>query len=249
MKISVIGTGYVGLVSGVCLADFGHNVVCIDIDEKKIEKLNKGISPIYEPGIEELISRNIKQNRIKFDTNLESAVKKSDIIFIAVGTPSREDGSANLDYFYNVAREIGRSIDSNKIIVTKSTVPVGTGKELKNIISEEIDNRSNSITFDYVSNPEFLREGKAIYDFTHPDRIVIGSDSEKAKEIMKEIYRVLYLNDIPFVFTNVETAELIKYASNAFLAVKISFVNELALLAGEGWSKYSRCYQGDGNGW
>ncbi|MGI6393302.1 MAG: UDP-glucose dehydrogenase family protein [bacterium] len=231
MKIGIFGSGYVGLVVGASLADFGHEVLCIDIDETKIEGLKKGVMPLYEPGLAELIERNYRFKRIDFTTDIEKTVKSCEILFIAVGTPPKDDGSTDLQYVSAVATAIGKHIDSYKVIVNKSTVPVGTGKFVRQIVGEQIKKRAVSIDFDVVSNPEFLREGKAIHDFTHPDRIVIGYESEKAAEIMKQVYRVLYINNTPFVLTNIETAEMIKYASNAFLAVKISFINEMALLA------------------
>ncbi|HHF52057.1 MAG TPA: UDP-glucose/GDP-mannose dehydrogenase family protein, partial [Candidatus Aminicenantes bacterium] len=231
MKIGVVGTGYVGLVTGVCLADFGLNVMCMDVDEKKIETIEKGQTPIYEPGLEVLLEKNIKEERLRVTTDMKRCVEESDVIFIAVGTPPKEDGSADLKYVLDVAGEIGRYMDGYKVIVDKSTVPVGTGKRVEKTIKKELEKRGAEWSFDVVSNPEFLREGKALHDFSHPDRVVIGTRTEKAKEIMKEVYRVLYLNKTPFVFTDIETAEMIKYASNAFLAVKISFINEMALLA------------------
>ena len=231
MKIGVIGTGYVGLVTGVCLADFGQDVVCMDVDDEKIDTLKNGGIPIYEPGLDDLVERNVKYNRINFTTDIKETVENNDVIFIAVGTPPAEDGSADLRHVLSVARDIGKYINDYKVVVDKSTVPVGTGQRVKKVIKEEINKRDKDIKFDVVSNPEFLREGKAIHDFTHPDRVVIGSESERAAEIMKETYRVLYLNKTPFVFTNIETAEMIKYASNAFLATKISFINEMALLS------------------
>lgn len=231
MKIAVIGTGYVGLVQGVIMSEFGSGVICVDKSDEKIEKLKKGELPIYEPGLLELLHKNQKAKRISFTTDTEEAVKNSEVIFIAVGTPASEDGSADLSALLNVATEIGTYIDSYKVIVNKSTVPVGTGRKVISVIEEQIKNRKENIEFDVVSNPEFLREGKAVGDCLRPNRIVIGTDSEKAKEIMAKVYNVLYINATPFLFTNLETAEMIKYASNAFLAVKISFINEIALLA------------------
>ncbi|MBT3580789.1 UDP-glucose/GDP-mannose dehydrogenase family protein [bacterium] len=230
MKIAVIGTGYVGLVTGVCLAEFGHQITCMDIHEEKIVNLKKGILPIYEPGLEEVLARNYKEKRIDFTTDIKKVIKEHEVLFIAVGTPPKEDGGADLKHVLEVAAQIGQNINEYKVIVNKSTVPVGTGKKVENIIFEEINKQNKKINFDVVSNPEFLREGKAVEDFMHPDRVVIGSKKEKVVEILKEVYRVLYLNQTPFVFTNLETAEMIKYASNAFLAVKISFINEVALL-------------------
>jgi len=227
MKISIIGTGYVGLVTGVCLSDFGLEVLCVDKDEKKIKILNSGDIPIYEPNLKELFKKNIIEGRLKFSNDLKFAIEQSQVIFIAVGTPSNNDGSANLKQIEEVARQIAEYINDYKVIVNKSTVPVGTAQKVKNIISKY---QSKNYSFDVVSNPEFLREGSAIYDFTHPDKIVIGSESSKALNIMKEIYRPLYLLNTPFVITNLETAEMIKYTCNAFLATKITFINEVANL-------------------
>lgn len=231
MKISVIGTGYVGLVQGVILANFGANVICMDINEERIERLKSGELPIFEPGLQELLIKNQKAKRIEFTTDIKYAIKNSEVIFIAVGTPPALDGSADLHYVLEVAKEIGENINGYKVIVDKSTVPVGTGKRVKKVISKAIVERGESIEFDIVSNPEFLREGKAVNDCQKPDRIVIGYENERAREIMKKVYDVLFINATPFIFTNIETAEMIKYASNAFLAVKISYINEMALLA------------------
>ena len=231
MKIGVIGTGYVGLVQGVILSNFGLEVTCMDVDEKKIKKLQNGISTIYEPGLEDLLEKNLKDGRITFSSDIEHTVKNSEVIFIAVGTPPADDGSADLKYVLEVAENIGKYMDKYKVIVNKSTVPVGTGKLVADTIQAQLGIRGSNLEFDVVSNPEFLREGKAIGDCLRPDRIVIGTESERAKEVMKKVYDVLYINQTPFLFTNIETAEMIKYASNAFLAVKISFINEMALLA------------------
>ncbi|MCK5808934.1 UDP-glucose/GDP-mannose dehydrogenase family protein [bacterium] len=231
MNISVIGTGYVGLVAGAGLADFGHNILCMDTDKKKIENLKKGVLPIYEPGLDTLVERDVKNSRLSFTTDIEKTITASDIIFIAVGTPPKDDGSADLSSVLAVAKEVGRRMNGYKVVVNKSTVPVGTAHLVQGVIQSELDARNVEISFDVVSNPEFLREGKSVYDFLNPNRIVIGSTTEKAKELMQKVYRVLHVNQTPFVFTNPETAELIKYASNAFLAVKISFINEMALLA------------------
>jgi UDPglucose 6-dehydrogenase len=267
MKICIIGTGYVGLVTGTCLSDFGLDVICVDKDNKKIECLNSGKVPIYEPNLEVLIQKNVSAGRLTFTTDLEKAVKQSKVIFIAVGTPPNHDGSANLQQIEKVAQQIAVSLKDYKgykIIVNKSTVPIGTAAKIKEIIhssspsplrgeggvrvkSSSVIARSllpghcegakrpkqsqlKSFDFDIVSNPEFLREGSAVYDFTHPDKVVIGTNSPKALKIMQEIYRPLYLIDTPFVITNPETAELIKYACNAFLATKITFINEIANL-------------------
>ena len=227
MKISIIGTGYVGLVTGVCLSDFGLDVLCVDKDEEKIKILNSEGIPIYEPNLKELLKKNIIEGRLKFSNDLKFAIEQSQVIFIAVGTPSNNDGSANLKQIEEVARQIAEYINGYKIIVNKSTVPVGTAQKVKNIISKY---QNKNYSFDVISNPEFLREGSAVYDFTHPDKIVIGSESSKALDIMKEIYRPLYLLNTPFVITNLETAEMIKYTCNAFLATKITFINEVANL-------------------
>jgi len=230
MKIAISGTGYVGLVISVYLADFGNNVICVDNDEEKIDILNKGQLPIYEPGLKEIIERNKCYKRIEFTTDIKYAVENSEVIFITVGTPEKEDGSTDLKYISEVAKDIACHINDYKLVVDIYTVPIVTGKKVKEIIQNILKDRKLNYKFDIVSNPEFLRKGKALYDFMHPDRIVIGSESKKAIEIMKEVYRVLKLNDIPFIITNIETAEMIKYASNAFLAIKISYVNEIANL-------------------
>ncbi|OGW39859.1 MAG: UDP-glucose 6-dehydrogenase [Nitrospirae bacterium RBG_13_39_12] len=227
MHIGIIGTGYVGLVTGACFAEFGLFVTCVDKDEKKIKMLKKSIIPFYEPGLDELVKKNIKQGRLKFATRIEKAVESSLVIFIAVGTPRRGDGSTDMKYVEEVAKRIARHLDGYKLIVTKSTVPVGTGKKLRDIISKNIKGQTD---FDIVSNPEFLREGSAIEDFMRPNRVVIGAKSQQAVAIMKDLYKPLYLIETPFVVTNIETAELIKYASNSFLATKISFINEIANL-------------------
>ena len=229
-NITVIGTGYVGSVSGACLADFGNYVICVDNNPEKIEALKKGIIPIFEPGLDDVVERNIKSGRLSFTTDLSESLKESKIVFIAVGTPPMDDGSADLAYVEEAARQIGKLINHYTVIVDKSTVPIGTGKKVISWVKDELDKRNLNIEFDVVSNPEFLREGSAVHDFTHPDRVVIGSESERARAIMKEVYRPLYLNETPFIETNLESAEMIKYASNAFLAVKITFINEIANL-------------------
>lgn len=229
-KIAIIGTGYVGLVTGACLSDFGLEVTCVDNNIEKIEKLNSNQIPIYEPGLDAIVERNAYYRRLRFTTDIEAAIHENDVIFIAVGTPPSTDGSADLKYVKEVAEEISKHINTYKVIVNKSTVPVGTARMVKEIIDSGLAKRNKQVAFDVVSNPEFLREGSAVYDFTHPDRIVIGSDSARAREIMKNVYRVLYLNETPFIEVNPETAEMIKYASNAFLAVKITFINEIANL-------------------
>lgn len=227
MNIAIIGSGYVGLITGACFAEFGISVTCVDNDEKKIQMMKKGEVPFYEPGLEELLKRNVKAGRLHFTSDLAEAVDNSLVIFIAVGTPPRGDGSAEMKYVEGVAKEIARHIRSYKVIVTKSTVPVGTGERIKKIISK---NLKENVDFDVASNPEFLREGAGIEDFMRPNRIIIGASSAQAIAIMKDLYRPLYLIETPIVITDVKTAELIKYASNAFLAVKISFINEIANL-------------------
>jgi len=229
-KVAMFGTGYVGLVSGVCIADFGINVICVDVDKEKIDGLNNGKIPIYEPGLDVFLERNIKAGRIQFTTDAKMAIEESNVLFIAVGTPPKENGEADMQYVYAVAETIGQYMNGYKVIVDKSTVPVGTGQVVKKIIADKLKERGVEYSFDVVSNPEFLREGKALYDFTHPDRVVIGVESEEVAEIMKKVYRPLYINETPFVITNIETAEMIKYASNAFLATKITFINEIANL-------------------
>jgi len=227
MRVGVIGTGYVGLVTGACFAEFGVFVTSADKDKKKIKTLQEGIVTFYEPGLEAHIQRNMKEGRLKFTTEIADAVRSSLVIFIAVGTPPRGDGSADLRYVEGVAKEIAAHLDGYKVIVTKSTVPVGTGDRIRKIISRHL---KEQVDFDIVSNPEFLREGSAIEDFMRPNRIVIGANSQRAIAIMKDLYKPLYLIETPFVITNIETAELIKYASNSFLATKISFINEIANL-------------------
>jgi UDPglucose 6-dehydrogenase len=225
MRIGMVGTGYVGLVSGTCFAEFGHNVICVDKDESKIKRLKNGEVPIYEPGLEDLLKRQIEGGRIEFTTDIAKAVKGCDAVFIAVGTPSRKfSRDADLSYVYGAAREIAQNLDGYTVVVNKSTVPVGTGKEVERIIKEE----NPEAQFDVASNPEFLREGAAIDDFIRPDRVVVGTSSEKAREIMREVYRPLYISETPILFTTRETAEVTKYAANAFLATKISFINEIA---------------------
>lgn len=231
LKIGVIGTGYVGLVQGVIMAEFGMNVTCMDVIEEKIIMLKNGQVPIYEPGLKELMQKNVCDGRLKFSTDIKETTENSDVIFIAVGTPPKDDGSADLTYVLEVAENIATYMNDYKVIVDKSTVPVGTGKLVRETIKKILDERNVDFEFDIVSNPEFLREGKAIRDCLNPDRVVIGTESKKARDIMKKVYDVLYINQTPFLFTNIETAEMIKYASNAFLAVKISYINELALVA------------------
>jgi len=228
MRVAMIGTGYVGLVSGACFADFGHVVTCVDKDKSKIDALERGVMPIYEPGLDALVASNVRDGRLKFTTELKTAVAEADAVFIAVGTPSRRgDGHADLTFVYAAAREIAAAIDGFTVVITKSTVPVGTGDEVERIIGETRPGCDCAV----VSNPEFLREGAAIRDFKHPDRIVVGSIGDRAREVMSELYRPLYLNRSPILFTDRRTAELIKYAANAFLATKITFINEIADLA------------------
>lgn len=231
MYITMIGTGYVGLVTGACLAEFGHRVTCMDKDTAKIERLLNGQIPIYEPGLDTLVEKNVKDGRLQFSSDMADCVPDAQAVFIAVGTPSsrRGDGYADLTYIYAAAKDIAAHLDGYTIVIDKSTVPVGTARQVKRIIQEE----NRKADFDVVSNPEFLREGAAISDFMRPDRVVVGTDSEKAREIMKEIYDPLYLISTPFVFTGLESAELIKYAANAFLAIKISFINEMSTLCEE----------------
>ncbi len=225
MKIAMVGSGYVGLVSGACFADFGHDVVCIDKDEGKINRLLGGVMPIYEPGLAELVAANVKAGRLSFSTDLPSAIEGAQAVFIAVGTPSRRgDGHADLSYVYAVAQELAANIRTPTVVVTKSTVPVGTGDEVERIIRES----GTDVKFAVVSNPEFLREGAAIGDFKRPDRIVIGAEEEWARAVMQEVYRPLFLNKAPILFTSRRSSELIKYAANAFLATKITFINEMA---------------------
>ncbi len=225
MRIAMIGTGYVGLVSGACFADFGHHVICVDKDANKIAALNQGKMPIYEPGLADLVASNVREGRLAFATELADAVRRADAVFVAVGTPSRRgDGHADLSYVFAAAAEIAAELDGFTVVVTKSTVPVGTGDEIEAIIRQ----RRPDAEFAVVSNPEFLREGAAIRDFKHPDRIVVGTTDQRAREVMAEIYRPLYLNAAPILYTGRRTAELIKYSANAFLATKITFINEIA---------------------
>jgi len=228
MNICVIGTGYVGLVSGVCLAEFGMNIICVDNDVAKLEALRKGQIPIYEPRLDSIMQKNIKEGRLHFSNSIAEGVKSSLVVFIAVGTPPREDGSADLSDVEKVAAEVGRCMDGYKVVVLKSTVPVGTCRKIRRLVEAQ---HKSAIPFDIVSNPEFLREGSAVEDFMRPDRVVIGAESEQGMAIMKDIYSPLYLLETPFVITNLETAEMIKYATNAFLATKVTFINEIANLS------------------
>jgi UDPglucose 6-dehydrogenase len=230
VNISVIGTGYVGLVTGVCFAEFGVQVTCVDKDSDKIAKLRSGEMPIYEPGLEDIVARNVREERLSFTTDTPEAVRASLVVFIAVPTPANGDGGTDLSYVEAVAREIGATLDGYKVIVTKSTVPVGTAQRVRGWIEEEIAKRGVEVDFAVASNPEFLREGAAIGDFMRPDRVVLGTEDAQSTAILKDLYRPLYLNETPVVITNIATAELTKYAANAFLATKISFINEVANL-------------------
>ena len=227
MRIAMIGTGYVGLVSGACLSEFGHQVICVDKDAGKVASLRSGVIPIFEPGLDEVVAANVKAGRLSFETDITAAVKSANAVFIAVGTPSRRgDGHADLSYVFAAAEEIATALTDYAVVVTKSTVPVGTSRQVETIIGKV----RGAGTFDMASNPEFLREGSAIEDFRRPDRVVVGCDTERAREVMREVYRPLYINETPMLFTSRETSELIKYAANAFLATKITFINEMASL-------------------
>ncbi len=229
MRVAMIGTGYVGLVSGVCFSDFGHEVVCIDKIAGKVDMLKRGETPIYEPGLEDLMKRNVEAGRLTFTTDLAEGVKGADAVFIAVGTPTRRgDGHADLSYVYSAARELADVIDDGTVVVTKSTVPVGTNREVERVIRERLDETGREISFEVASNPEFLREGAAIEDFMRPDRVVVGAETDRSRAVMGEIYRPLSLREAPVMFTELESAEMIKYAANAFLATKITFINEIA---------------------
>lgn len=230
MNIAVVGTGYVGLVSGTCFAEMGVNVTCVDVDRNKIENLLNGKVPIYEPGLDEMVIRNYKEGRLHFTTDLVSCLDEVEIVFSAVGTPPDEDGSADLKYVLEVARTVGRHMNKYLVLVTKSTVPVGTAQKVKAAIQEELDKRGVQIEFDVASNPEFLKEGAAISDFMSPDRVVVGVESEKAKELMTMLYRPFFLNNFRVIFTDIPSAEMIKYAANSMLATRISFMNDIANL-------------------
>jgi UDPglucose 6-dehydrogenase len=227
MHIAVIGTGYVGLVTGACFAEFGVDVTCVDVDTSKIEKLNKGVIPIYEPGLDQIVEKNVKAGRLHFTTDIKSAVEAARVVFLAVGTPPKPDGSPDMSYYQQAAKDVADAMNGYKVLVTKSTVPIGTGKWLREFVTENLKTETD---FGVASNPEFLREGAAIDDFMRPDRVVIGSNEDEAIEVMKELYRPLYLIETPIVITSLEAAELIKYAANAFLATKITFINEIANL-------------------
>ena len=230
MNIAIVGTGYVGLVSGTCFSDMGINVTCVDVDQTKIDNLKKGIIPIYEPGLEEMVKKNIKAGRLKFETDLTRVLDDVDVVFSAVGTPPDEDGSADLKYVLAVARTIGQNINKYTVIVTKSTVPVGTAAKVKATIQEEVNRRGVNIEFDVASNPEFLKEGAAIKDFMSPDRVVVGVESERARKIMTRLYKPFMLVNDRMIFTDIPSAEMIKYAANAMLATRISFMNDIANL-------------------
>ena len=230
MKIAIVGTGYVGLVTGTCFAEIGVDVYCVDTNTEKIDSLNKGIIPIYEPGLEEMVLRNAKSGRLKFTTSLESCLNEVDVVFSAVGTPPDEDGSADLKYVLNVARTIGRNMTKYTLVVTKSTVPVGTATKVRSAIQEELDARGVNLTFDVASNPEFLKEGNAIADFMSPDRVVVGVESAKAEKIMTRLYKPFQLNNFRVIFMDIPSAEMTKYAANAMLATRISFMNDIANL-------------------
>ena len=230
MKIVVVGSGYVGLVTGTCFAEVGIEVTCVDIDKEKIDNLNKGIIPIYEPGLEPMVKRNINKGRLYFSTDLPASLEGCEVVFVAVGTPPDEDGSADLKYVLDVAREVGRNMDAYMLMVTKSTVPVGTARIVRDAIQDELDKRGVDIPFDVASNPEFLKEGAAIDDFLKPDRIVIGLESERAMEIMNKLYKPFTLNGHPIIFMDIASAEMTKYAANAMLATRISFMNDMANL-------------------
>lgn len=230
MNITVVGTGYVGLVSGTCFADVGLSVTCVDIDQKKIENLKKGVIPIYEPGLDEMVRRNHENGRLKFSTDLGAAIVDSDVLFIAVGTPPGEDGTADLSYVLAVAKEVGEKMTNYLVVATKSTVPVGTGQKVKNTITEALKYRNSDIEFSVASNPEFLKEGAAVKDFLKPDRIIIGVDDERAKEIMHRLYKPFQLNGDRMIFMDIPSAEMTKYTANSMLATKISFMNDIANL-------------------
>lgn len=230
MNIAIVGTGYVGLVSGTCFSEMGINVTCVDVDSRKIENLQKGIVPIYEPGLEDMVVKNAKAGRLRFTTNLCDCLDDVEVVFSAVGTPPDEDGSADLHYVLEVARTVGQNMNKHLVFVTKSTVPVGTAKKVKTAIKEELDKRGVSIEFDVASNPEFLKEGAAVVDFMRPDRVVVGVESERAREIMTRLYRPFMLTNDRMIFTDIPSAEMIKYAANSMLATRISFMNDIANL-------------------
>lgn len=230
MNIAIVGTGYVGLVSGTCFAEVGIDVTCVDIDAQKIENLKQGIIPIYEPGLDELVCRNQKEGRLHFTTDLSSCINNVEVVFSAVGTPPDEDGSADLKYVLEVARTFGQNINKFAILVTKSTVPVGTSKKIRAVIEEELEKRGVNIPFEVASNPEFLKEGAAIKDFMSPDRVVIGVESERSRKVMERLYRPFLLNNFRVIFMDIASAEMTKYAANSMLATRISFMNDIANL-------------------
>lgn len=230
MKITIVGTGYVGLVTGTCFSEVGINVTCVDIDQKKIDGLKEGIMPIYEPGLETMVLKNVEKGRLSFSTNLKDSIQDSEAVFIAVGTPPGEDGSADLKYVLAVAREVGQYMNEYLVVVTKSTVPVGTAEKVKKAVSEELQKRNSELAFDVASNPEFLKEGAAIQDFLKPDRIVVGIETERAQKTMEKLYKPFLLNGHPIIFMDVPSAEMTKYAANSMLATKISFMNDIANL-------------------
>lgn len=230
MKITIVGSGYVGLVTGACFSEVGIEVVCVDVDRKKIDNLNEGIIPIYEPGLDVMITRNIKKGRLSFTTDVAQAINESEVVFISVGTPPDEDGSADLKYVISVARDCGKHMNDYKLVVTKSTVPVGTSLKVKAAIQEELNKRNSDIEFDVASNPEFLKEGAAINDFLKPDRIVVGTESQRAEDLLNRLYKPFTLNGHPIIFMDIISAEMTKYAANSMLATKISFINDIANL-------------------
>ena len=230
MKIAIVGSGYVGLVSGACFAEMGVEVICVDIDADKISRLKNGIIPIYEPGLDELVTRNVEAGRLSFTTSLESILNDVEVVFSAVGTPPDEDGSADLKYVLEVAKTFGKNINKYALLVTKSTVPVGTSKKIKAVIQAELDNRGVNVPFEVASNPEFLKEGAAIKDFMSPDRVVIGIESDRAKKVMERLYRPFLLNNFRVIFMDIASAEMTKYAANSMLATRISFMNDIANL-------------------
>ena len=230
MKITIVGTGYVGLVTGTCFAEMGTDVCCVDVDMEKISALQQGIPPIYEQGLAELLKKNLQKGRISFTTSIEQGIEDSEVVFCAVGTPPDEDGSADLSYVLEVAREVGQYMQSYMLVVTKSTVPVGTAQKVRAAIQEELDRRGVKLTFDVASNPEFLKEGSAVKDFMYPDRIVVGIESERAREVMNRLYKPFTLNGHPVLFMDIASAEMTKYAANSMLATRISFMNDIANL-------------------
>ena len=230
MKIAIVGTGYVGLVTGTCFSEMGVDVTCVDVQESKIDNLKKGVIPIYEPGLDDLVHRNYKAGRLKFTTDLKECLNEVDVVFSAVGTPPDEDGSADLKYVLEVARTIGQNMNKYILVVTKSTVPVGTAQKVKNVIREELNKRNVNLDFDVASNPEFLKEGNAVDDFMKPDRVVVGIESEKAKSLIERLYKPFMLNNYRLIFTDIPSAEMIKYAANSMLATRISFMNDIANL-------------------